>query len=356
MEMMNTDNYHDAQNKQNILKLRAVLATLPPFCQEFFRGIADNTSTRTRLAYAYDIRVFFEFLHETNPACAKMEITDIPIKVLDQVTRQDIEEYLSYISYYEKEGREITNTERGKARKLSSLRSFYNYYFQNERITKNTAELVPVPKLHEKAIIRLEPNEVAILLDQVEAGEKLTKKELAYHEKTKLRDVALLTLLLGTGIRVSECVGLDLQDVDFDNDGIKIRRKGGYEAVVYFGEEVENALLAYMKEREHVIPASGHENALFLSLQNRRIAVRSVENLVKKYASRVTTLKKITPHKLRSTYGTTLYQETGDIYLVADVLGHRDVNTTRKHYATMEDERRRMAAKVVKLREEHDTK
>ncbi|MDE5803929.1 MAG: tyrosine-type recombinase/integrase [Lachnospiraceae bacterium] len=353
---MNTDNYHDAQNKQNIIKLRAVLNTLPPFCQEFFRGIADTTSTRTRLAYAYDIRVFFEFLHETNPSCAKLEIKEIPIKVLNQVTRQDIEEYLSYISYYEKEGREITNTERGKARKLSSLRSFYNYYFQNERIEKNTAELVPVPKLHEKAIIRLEPNEVATLLDQVEAGAKLTKKELAYHEKTKVRDMALLTLLLGTGIRVSECVGLDLQDVDFENDGIKIRRKGGYEAVVYFGDEVESALREYMKEREHIIPASGHENALFLSMQNRRIAVRSVENLVKKYASRVTTLKKITPHKLRSTYGTTLYQETGDIYLVADVLGHKDVNTTRKHYATMEDERRRMAAKVVKLREENTDK
>lgn len=350
--MANNNNYHDLQNKQNIMKLRSILETLPPFCQEFFRGISDTTSTRTRLAYAYDIRVFFEFLHETNPVCAKLDIRDIPLRVLDQVKRQDIEEYLSYISYYEKDGREITNTERGKARKLSSLRSFYNYYFQNERITRNTAELVPVPKLHEKAIIRLDPNEVAILLDQVEAGTKLTKKELAYHEKTKVRDLALLTLLLGTGIRVSECVGLDIQDVDFDNNGIKIRRKGGYEAVVYFGEEVEQTLKEYLEERKHIIPASGHEDALFLSLQNRRIAVRSVENLVKKYASRVTTLKKITPHKLRSTYGTTLYQETGDIYLVADVLGHKDVNTTRKHYATMEDERRRMAAKVVKLRKD----
>ncbi|MBQ7781253.1 MAG: tyrosine-type recombinase/integrase [Lachnospiraceae bacterium] len=350
--MANTDNYHDVQNKQNIVKLRAVLDTLPPFCGEFFRGIADTTSTRTRLAYAYDIRVFFEFLHETNSVCAKMEVKDIPISVLNQVTRQDIEEYLSYISYYEKDGREITNTERGKARKLSCLRSFYNYYFQNERIDKNTAELVPVPKLHEKAIIRLDPNEVATLLDQVEAGSKLTKKELAYHEKTKIRDVALLTLLLGTGIRVSECVGLDIQDVDFENGGIKIRRKGGYEAIVYFGEEVENALLDYMEQRKHVIPSSGHENALFLSLQNRRITVRAVENLVKKYASRVTTLKKITPHKLRSTYGTNLYQETGDIYLVADVLGHKDVNTTRKHYATMQEDRRRMAAKVVRLRED----
>ena len=89
-----------------------------------------------------------------------------------------------------------------------------------------------------------------------------------------------------------------------------------------------------------------------MSLQNKRISVRAVENLVKKYSKLVTNLKNITPHKLRSTYGTTLYQETGDIYLVADVLGHSDVNTTRKHYAALEDERRRRAAKVVKLRED----
>ena len=185
----------------------------------------------------------------------------------------------------------------------------------------------------------------------MEDGTKLTKKELEYHKKTKVRDVALLTLLLGTGIRVSECVGLDISDINFDVNGIKIRRKGGYEAVIYFGQEVETALLDYLEERKRIIPADGHENALFLSLQNRRIAVRSVENLVKKYASRVTTLKKITPHKLRSTYGTSLYQETGDIYLVADVLGHKDVNTTRKHYAAQEDARRRQAANAVHLRE-----
>lgn len=185
----------------------------------------------------------------------------------------------------------------------------------------------------------------------MEDGSKLTKKEQEYHKKTKLRDVALITLLLGTGIRVSECVGLDLQDVDFDVYGIRILRKGGKEAIIYFGEEVGTALLDYLEQREHMVPAEGHENALFLSLQNRRMAVRSVENLVKKYASRVTTLKKITPHKLRSTYGTALYRETGDIYLVADVLGHSDVNTTRKHYAAQEDERRRRAANAVRLRE-----
>jgi site-specific recombinase XerD len=352
LAVIKSNNYHDEQNKQNILKMRAVLESLPDFCKTFFYGIEEYTSTRTRLAYAYDIRLFFEYLHETNALCCKMDIKDYPLSLLDDIKRIDIEEYLRFMALYQKDGKDISNEERGKARKLASLRSFYNYYFQNELITTNPAALVPLPKQHEKEIIRLEPNEVAILLDQVEDGTKLTKKELEYHKKTKLRDVALLTLLLGTGIRVSECVGLDISDINFEVNGIKIRRKGGYEAIIYFGDEVETALLDYLEERNHIIPAEGHEKALFLSLQNRRMAVRSVENLVKKYSSRVTTLKKITPHKLRSTYGTALYQESGDIYLVADVLGHKDVNTTRKHYAAQADERRRKAARMVHLREE----
>ena len=350
MEKNNT-NYHEELNKKNIVHLRELLDTLPPFCSQYFRGMQEYTSSRTRIAYAYDLRVFFEYMHENNPVFQKKKIKDYPLEMLEQITRLDIEEYLEYCSFYIKDGKEYMNDERGKSRKLASLRSFYNYFFRNELIEKNPAALVPMPKLHEKEIVRLDADEVAILLDTVESGEKLTKQQLHYHEKTKIRDVALLTLLLGTGIRVSECVGIDLQDLDFKNNGVKVRRKGGYEAVVYFGEEVETALLDYLEKRNHIIPVSGHENALFLSMQNKRISVRAVEKLVKKYSSLVTNMKKITPHKLRSTYGTSLYRETGDIYLVADVLGHKDVNTTRKHYAAIEDERRRRAANAVKLRE-----
>lgn len=344
-------NYHDEQNKLNTVRMRNVLEELPSFSKQFFRGIENSTSSKTRLAYAYDLRVFFEYIHKTNSSCGRMDIKDFPLSLLDRITREDIEEYLEYITYYQKDEREITNDERGKSRKLASLRSFYNYFYQSELIEKNPAVLIPMPKLHDKEIIRLDADEVAVLLDQAEDGSKLTKNQLKYHEKTKVRDVALLTLLLGTGIRVSECVGIDLEDIDFKNNGIKIRRKGGYETAVYFGNEVERALKDYLEQRHHIIPLSGHEHALFLSIQNRRITVRAVENLVKKYASNVTSLKKITPHKLRSTYGTSLYRETGDIYLVADVLGHKDVNTTRKHYAALEDERRRKAANAVKLRE-----
>ncbi len=344
--------YNDTVNVQNEIKIREQLKELPYFCKEFFIGIEPNTQSRTRLAYAYDLGLFFYFIKETNPYYAKQDINAFPIDILDQITATDIEEYLSYLKYYEKDGVEHTNDERGIMRKLASLRSLYNYFYKKEKIEKNPALLVNMPKNHQKNIIRLDVDEVASLLDKVDSGEGLTDKQKIYHEKTKIRDAALITLLLGTGIRVSECVGLDIDDVDFKNNGIKVHRKGGAETIVYFGDEVEKALRTYLAERENIIACDGHQNALFLSMQNKRIGVRSVENLVKKYAKTVTQLKNITPHKLRSTYGTSLYRETGDIYLVADVLGHKDVNTTRKHYAAIEEDRRRYAAKMVKLRDD----
>lgn len=343
--------YFENVNIKNEVKLRNILDTLPPFCKQFFIGIEPTTSSRTRLAYAYDIGCFFEYLHTNNPVCAKTDIKNFPLSILDEITPMDIEEYLSYLKYYEKDGEEHTNEERGIKRKLASLRTFYRYFYKNELIQNDPAIKVDMPKIHEKNIVRLDIDEVANLLDEVESGENLTERQRHYHEKTKTRDLAMMTLLLGTGIRVSECVGLDMEDVDFRNNGIKIHRKGGAEVIVYFGNEVRSALLEYMIERQKITAADGSTNALFLSLQNKRISVRSVENLVKKYSALVTSLKHITPHKLRSTYGTSLYRETGDIYLVADVLGHKDVNTTRKHYAAIEDDRRRSAAKYVKLRD-----
>ena len=284
--------------------------------------------------------------------CKKISIREIPLTLLDELKPMDIEEYLYYLKVYEKDGVAHTNDERGLKRKLASLRSFYNYFFKNELINNNPAVKVNMPKIHDKNIIRLDVDEVAMLLDEVESGESLSKRQQMYHERTKTRDLALLTLMLGTGIRVSECVGLDIDDVDLKNNGIKIHRKGGAEVIVYFSDEVAEAVCRYLEERMGITAVAGHENALFLSMQNRRITVRAVENLVKKYSKLVTNLKNITPHKLRSTYGTSLYRETGDIYLVADVLGHKDVNTTRKHYAAIEDDRRRKAAKYVHLRED----
>ncbi len=344
--------YYEQKDRENIKKLRTMIQELPPFCVEFFRGIEPQTSSRTRIAYAYDLHVFFDFLQKENPMMKKLEKRDLSLSHLDQVQVTDLEEYMEYLKYrFNDRNQEVVNKERGIMRKISSLKSFYNYFYRREMIKNNPAALVKLPKLHEKEIIRLDVDEVAMLLDEVENGGSLTEKQKTFHNKTKIRDLALLTLLLGTGIRVSECVGLDISDVDFRNGGIQIHRKGGKEVTVYFGVEVEDALKDYLEERTQMEPAEGHDNALFLSLQMKRMSVRSVENLVKKYAKIVTPLKKITPHKLRSTYGTALYRETGDIYLVADVLGHADVNTTKKHYAALDDARRRSARDKVWLRE-----
>lgn len=344
--------YHEQEDIENTKRIRGILKELPPFCTDFFRGIEPRTSARTRLAYAYDLKTFFDFLKQASPELKSKKLRDLPLSLLDEIKLMDLEEYMEYLKCYSTEKREdLMNTERGIMRKVSTVKSFYNYFYRTERIQNNPASLLQLPKIHEKEIIRLDVDEVARFLDEVEDGECLTEKQKAYHAKTKLRDLAMMTLLLGTGLRVSECVGLNINDVDFRNGGLRIHRKGGKEVIVYFGAEVEYALQDYLSEREHIVPEEGSEEALFLSMQRKRINVRSVEKMVKKYAQLVTPLKKITPHKLRSTYGTNLYRETGDIYLVADVLGHSDVNTTKKHYAALEDERRRSARNKVQLRE-----
>ena len=345
--------YQTEKTKLYTQKLRAILKELPPFCGLYFRAIETTTSILTRYGYAVDLRGFLQFLTSGEAECCpKMNVLDFTLSDLNHVRAVDIEIYMEHISLYLKNETAKTNSERAKARKLAAIRSFLKYYYKQELIENNVSTLVDTPKLHEKAIVRLDANEVADLLDTVEQGSGLSARQQTYHEQTKVRDTAILTLFLGTGIRISELVGIDVKDVDFERNQFVVTRKGGNQERLAFGDEVRTALQSYILQREEVIPLPGHENALFLSLQKKRITARAVENLVKKYATLSTPLKKITPHKLRSTYGTMLYQESGDIYLVADVLGHKDVNTTRKHYAAISEDRRRAAAKYIKLREE----
>lgn len=344
--------YAEQQNIKYAQKLNELLKILPDFCREYFDSLEYSKQPRTKLAYAMDVKCFFEFLISEFPEYSSYHICDFKLEDIDKLRGQDISDFLRFVKLYDKNGTTVSNSERAAKRKLCSLRKFYAYYYRYEMISSNPTLKVDMPKIHDKAIVRLEVNEVAEFLDNVESGNKLTNNQLKRHNKLKTRDLALLTLMLGTGIRVSECVGLDVKDVDFDNDRIKVVRKGGSESFVYFGDEVRNALIDYMDERAGMTPDEGHENALFISSKNKRLCVRSVELLVKKYAGTVTTVKKITPHKLRSTYGTNLYQESKDIYLVADVLGHKDVNTTRRHYAEIVEENKRNARNIVKLRKD----
>ena len=347
---MKNQSYYNEQKVVNTKKLRNVLKDFPDFALDFFIGIENNTSALTRLNYAYDLRTFLNWaVNETNLFRGKT-VFDLEVKDLEKFHTTHFERYMSYLtSYTDENGDTITNGERGKARKIAAVRSFFKYYFRREMISVDLASKIEMPKLHDKPIIKLEEDEVYKFLDTVESGYGLSGHEKGFHKHTKIRDIAIMTLLLGTGLRVSECVGLNLNDIDFKINALNITRKGGNQVILYFNDEVKVALFNWLEQRA-TNPLLVDESALFTSLQNKRISARAVEKLVKKYAEIVTPLKHITPHKLRSTYGTRLYQATQDIYIVADVLGHRDVNTTKKHYAAISDEIRRQASTAVNLR------
>ena len=349
---MDGSDYYRERNLKNLDKIDALLEELPYFCEDFLRGVEQRTSSLTRLNYVYDLRIFFDFL--SRKKFRGKEVRDITLEDLESVTDTDIEIFLSYLSNYRFHEKRLSCDERAKARKLSTVRSMFKYFFNKGLIETNNTAKVATPKLHEKEIIRLEGGEIPSLLNAAEYGDGLSKHAVGYHEKTKIRDIAILTLFLGTGIRISELVGLNDESIDFSNNSFVVTRKGGNKAILYFSEEVGDALAAYLAQKEEDPHVPAEEHALFHSLQYRRITVRAVENLVKKYAGIVTPLKKITPHKLRSTYGTALYRETGDIYIVADVLGHRDVNTTRKHYAAITEDHRKSVASAVKLHHTED--
>lgn len=346
--------YFTQRDDDNRLKIREIRKSLPWFVGDFFRGVSQYTSTLTQLGYARDLKLFFDFLvNETQEFYGK-KVTELDVIDLDRLTSTHLEMYLEYIELYKMDGKIHKNGERAKARKLSSIRAMLKYFFKKDMIKTNVANKIDTPKIHDKEIIRLELDEVERVLDIAETGEDMTNMQKGFHEHTKARDYAMLSLFLGTGIRISECVGLDIDDFDFKQNAFKITRKGGNKVILYFNEEVSDALQNYILERKNIKAQPGHEKALFLSMQNKRISPRAVQLLVKKYSKIVNPLKKITPHKLRSTFGTNLYRETNDIYVVADVLGHKDVNTTRKHYAAISDDIRRNAATKVKFRENHE--
>lgn len=352
--------YQEQLNAERTEKIRAMLRALPSSCADFINSITMTTSVLTRMAYTIDLQTFCGYATKEIPYFADKTPENWTDHDLSYFTARDLNGYADYLTLYYKDEsigetieqqKVLRNHECGIMRKLSSLRSYFDYLFKAERISGNVAALVSLPKLHEKPILHLIGPEVERLLSVADAGNELTESQQHFHRHTRKRDYAILMLFLGTGIRVSECVGIDMTDLDFSNNAVLVTRKGGNQVILYYPQEVADALRDYLSERKQIKPAvKADENALFLSLQKRRISQRAVQLMVKKYCAVAVPLKKrMSPHKLRSTYATRLYHETEDIYLVADALGHADVNTTRRHYAAMSDQRRRQAAENVHL-------
>ena len=153
--MSSTIPYHKQIDIQYTQKLRQLLTTLPPYAKDFFRGIEPRTSSRTRIAYAYDLSVYFQFLREKNPVLAQKDITEITLEDLEAVTPKDIEEFMEYLKYYDSADDSVRyNQAQGVKRKISSVRSFYRYFYEKMDIEKNPAALVRLPRINGKQIIK----------------------------------------------------------------------------------------------------------------------------------------------------------------------------------------------------------
>lgn len=338
-------------NNEKIIEL---LKTLPEFCTEYFRGIGNNTSSKTRISYAYDLRVFFNYLLRTDDFKAKT-MKDLSVNDLEKIKVEIFESFLYDLDkeHFASEINEV-NEHAALARKLFAIRSLYKYFYRKQKITYNPSVLVNTPKVPEKAIIYLEPDEVAKLLDFMEGYEKILPdgRRKEYFLKTKLRDIAIITLFLGTGIRVSELVGIDRNSIDYSTNKIPVTRKGGDTKYVIFNDEVRTALLNYDKNvREYIITEDTKEKALFLSIQKKRISVDAVEELVQKYTKLCFPSKTITPHKLRSTFATNMLESTqGNIAVVSELLNHKSIETTKRRYSKVKDLQQYDAVNKYRLR------
>lgn len=333
-------------NEKKYIKLtNKMLSLLPDFVKSYIISIEFTTTALTRYEYVKDISCFFDYISDTK--C----ISKVILSSLNSLTKQDFENYFHHLQNYEKNNHFYSNSPVSIKRKLSAIKGFMTYLFEENLIETNVITKVKIPKIRKKEIIYLDNEETEKFLSTVESGGTLTPKQQQYHKIQSTRDLAICYLLLSTGIRISECVGIDMKDIDFTTSSVHIIRKGGKEDTVYFSDEASAFLVEYYEQRRNIETKEGHETAFFLSSHKSRITDRSIENIVKKYAERSVPLKHITPHKLRSSFATRLYSETNDIYLVAEDLGHSNLHSVKK-YAQIAEKRKEQNRNVIKLRNE----
>ena len=254
---------------------------------------------------------------------------------------KDISNYLVYVKRHQHKDEIVTNADVTLRRILSSIKSLFSTLYNIDLIPSNESTKVKAPALKEHEIIKMDEDGREKFLRKVKYGSGLSKKQQEYHKRYGIRDFTIISLMLSTGIRISECVGLNMEDVDFKNHAIKIIRKGGNFANVYFSDKVEELLSYYMEYRRDIEPNIACDDldkkALFLSSQRKRYTIRGIEYMVKKYAKSSEEFAKITPHKFRSTFGTLLYNKTKDLYAVSNALGHKSIEVAHKHYVNAGD-------------------
>ena len=331
--------------------LQDFLAGLPDFVFEYIQMYYSGESINTQLGYSIDIKIFLDYLKKfkfKNISSIEVFTTDD----LEKVRAEDIIRFKAYLKEYESEyvtpdGKTVKrirrNSNYGINRKLSAVRGLFIYLYKTDRLTQNVTDKVDMNRLHQKIKKPLTTQETVNLINVIYNGEKLLSgRDLTEYLSRKQRDIAIFTTYLGTGVRVSELVNMNINDVCFETSSFIVTRKGGDEQEIFMPIQVENELARYMDERREKANVKD-ENALFISRQGKRMTVSSVEKMLKKYCTLAGILDsdKARPHALRRTFACRLLEEGVDIKMVAELMGHKNIEVTHKYYAQYNAQARR---------------
>jgi site-specific recombinase XerD len=333
--------YRNQVDIKNQVIIDELLNGMPDFVEDYYASmLAKERSTNTIKSYLYEINVFLRFVaaisHRDN-------VLDIIVSDLELVQKKDLEKYVAR----SEDGSSLTAP--AKRRKLSVIKSFYKYYLQSELITKNPTISLEGARLSKKAVVTLNQDQVSTLLHVIECQENLGQHSVAYNERMVYRDLAIVMVFLGTGMRLSELVGLNVSDFDITNEkktALHIIRKGGDDDTVYCVDQVRNAVMDYLDFSRPRLNPPESENALFVSVRGDRCSVSTIEKMLKKYCLAAGLPDNISPHKMRATFATKVYSETKDLYAVKDSLHHKSIDTS-KNYISDEDARKERAADAV---------
>lgn len=325
------------------------LSELPDFVFTYIEEYYSGESINTQLGYSLDVRVFFNYLRQYKYKDVKKN-EDFTLGHIEKITPSDLIRFKAYLREYETEyispagntvKRICRNSPYGINRKLSAVRGLFIYLYKTEQISQNVTDKVDFAKLHQKIKKPLTSQETVRLIDVIYNGEKYYEgRLLTEYKNKKLRDIAIFTTYLGTGIRVSELVNLKITDIDFETQSFIVTRKGGDQQEIFMPVQVNNAIYEYIHEDEDNVRDAG---PLFLGRGGKQLTVASVEKTLKNYCftAGITHPDKTRPHALRRTFACRLLEDGVDIKMVAELMGHKNIEVTHRYYAQYSSRKRR---------------
>lgn len=321
-------------------KLQTLIINQSPVIKGYSKSFGNKTFT-TKNVYIKHVLNFCEFL-KTNFNIDINNIDDIK-----NINYSHITSYMDYVKHHSPDGSYINKSDGSCAAEFYAIKHFFKYLNLCRYIDYNPCDNIEVPRdKKEHDIISLSPDEINLIKKNIYKGVG-SHMARAKQEKWKNRDLCIVLLGITTGLRVSAITNIDIEDIDFKNKTLKTIEKGNYERTIYLSDKIIDLLYKWLEDRNKIIKEYGssiNTDALFISAKKNRISTNTIRDMLDKYTYNIN--KNITPHKLRSTAATNLYDATGDIYLVADILGHHNIQNT-KRYAKVSTEKKEFAAKTL---------